>query len=49
MKWRDTENDAGIATQHSIRVYSTSDDGKVSLFTLNVYTLKKENNGAGFA
>ena len=42
VKWRDTKNDAGIATQHLIRVYSTSDDGKVSLFTLNVYTLKKK-------
>ena len=42
VKWRDTKNDAGIATQHLIRVYSTSDDGKVSLFTLNIYTLKKK-------
>ena len=42
MKWKDTKNDARIATQHLIRVYSTSDDGKVSLFTFNVYTLKKK-------
>ena len=40
VKWRDTKNDARVATQHLIRVYSTSDDGKVSLFTLNVYMLK---------